>query len=70
MMDWGARCKMCVWVQAVVLLTCIHSHPNGDKAGNSDATMKANIMSFQYDFNLPIPQFSIYYQPEKKYLKY
>ena len=50
--------------------TYIHSHPNGDKAGNSDATMKANIMSFQYDFNLPIPQFSIYYQPEKKYLKY
>lgn len=53
-----------------VVRELIHSHPNGDQAGNSDATMKANIMSFQYDFNLPIPQFSIYYQPEKKYLKY
>lgn len=54
----------------VMHLTCIHSHPNGDKAGNSDATMKAIIMSYQFGSNLPIPQFSIYYQPEKKYLKY
>lgn len=53
-----------------MLLTYIHSHPNGDKAGNSDATMKAIIMSYQFGSNLPIPQFSIYYQPEKKYLKY
>ena len=47
-----------------------HSHPIGDGVGNSDATMKAIIMSYQFGSNLPIPQFSIYYQPEKKYLKY
>ncbi len=48
----------------------VHSHPMGDGTGSTDATFKGRIMGFQMDFNLPIPQFSIYYQPEKKYLKY
>ena len=48
----------------------IHSHPLGNGIGEYDFKMKANIIGFQFDFNLPIPQFSIYYQPDKKYLKY
>lgn len=53
-----------------VVRELIHSHPIGDGTGKSDGIMKAIIMTYQFGSNLPIPQFSIYYQPEKKYLKY
>lgn len=32
--------------------------------------MKADIMYYQFKFNLNIPQFSIYHQPKKTYFNY
>lgn len=48
----------------------IHSHPLGDGVGESDIEMKADIMYYQFKFNLNIPQFSIYHQPKKTYFNY